>query len=143
MQSATAYLVSDRVLVGTDSKTTAGLWIAQGPVHAFSMDDLAALGEGLATALDRSQEGVAHPAAWTGFFDPFLKVAKVRSLKQFMNGARCVGITRQNEEHRFEPTRNLGVKNGFEPLTAQALILSEGDISGIAKALIAAFQASE
>jgi hypothetical protein len=91
------------------------------PVLVSEQNDAVQLGNAILAALDGSKDNVAHPTSWKGQFDVVLKMAGVRTWNAFAKSARCVEIEFETNRISFLPTRNLGAKGGFEPLSAKVL----------------------
>lgn len=122
MKLATVYERKGRLIVQPSSKTTAGIWILQEPVLSTSADaDAGEVGALVRQALESSQADVPHPTRWAGLVQPLLKAAGVRSYKTFVNGARGIDVYQEGETISFTPFRNLGHKEGFEPISEKEL----------------------
>jgi len=98
-----------------------GVWILADPVLVSEQNDPVRLGNKILTVLDGSKENIAHPTSWTGQFDVVLKLAGVRTWSVFAKSAKCVEIEFETNRISFLPTRNLGGKGGFEPLSTKVL----------------------
>lgn len=114
MQCAAAYLFNGQVVIVPESQTTAGVWITGEPVGSFQPEDTASLGQALLAALRASKQRVRHPTDWTRHFQPVLNAAGAKSRKSFMASARHVAIELKNGRLALHPSRNLGLKGGFE-----------------------------
>jgi hypothetical protein len=88
-------------------------------VFAVNQDDHDNLGSAILGALDGSQENVPHPTLWKNLFDPILQLAHVKSWNAFAKSAKCVEIEFGTNCVSFLPTRNLGPRDGFEPLESK------------------------
>jgi hypothetical protein len=119
MKMATAYKMGDRIFLHASCKTTAGVWILCRPVLAIDQGDLGNLGAAILHALDGSQENVPHPIVWKDLFNPILQLARVKSWTTFAKSAKCVEIEFGTNRVSFLPTKNLGPKDGFEPLESK------------------------
>lgn len=128
-KAAAAYRIGDAIILHASSRTTAGLWILSTPVLACDAGDTLQLGKGILAALEGSVDGVPHPTSWKGRFDPVLRLAGVRSWRSFARTASCVEIECEKASMKFEPTRNLGPKEGYEPLPGKShhISLASGD----------------
>jgi hypothetical protein len=142
MKRATAYQRGERIILHASSKTKAGVWILSAPVLAADQTDPRHLGEGVLEALDGSREGVPHPISWKGIFDPVLQLAGVKSWGTFAKMAKCVQIEFGTNRIALLPTKNLGAKDGFEPLPAK-LRSSSPVTADIGNALLFAFRDAE
>jgi hypothetical protein len=124
MKAATVYRRSSALLLHSSSKTTAGLWIATAPfLRVESGSAQAAKGEAALAVLNASQEGVPHPTNWSGLVAPLLELAGVKSWATFMKGAACLNLEVEGEQLKVIPNRNLGPKEGFEPVPENAVEL--------------------
>jgi hypothetical protein len=142
MQHATAIERRGRIFVRADSKTVHGLWIQSDPVLEVDPHNPAELGRAVLSALAGSKEGVAHPSIWEGVPDRLPELAGVKSSNTFYASTRCVVIKCQSDCVTFTPYRNLGAKEGHEPLTGKDRT-SSLDSSEIGTALLSAFQDAE
>lgn len=143
MKMATAYERKNNIFLHADSKTATGLWVAAPPyLKVSSQDDCSRLGEAVLEVLNASREGIPHPSSWDGLFDPMLSLAGVDSWRAFAEGANCIAIELEDHRLTFVPYRNLGAKNGFEPITEDSICLptnaashevGQGAINGFAR----------
>jgi hypothetical protein len=138
IKRASVYRLEGRVLLCPASQTTAGIWIAGAPVVAGASDP-AELGRQLIDVLKASKTGVAHPAVWTGQFDPVLRAAGVRSLAAFMQSAVGVDVAWSPAGIALTPCRNLGRTQGFEHDTDKATLLPDFTDERLGAALLSAF----
>jgi hypothetical protein len=122
MKRATAYKRGQQIIIlHASSRTNVGVWILSAPVLVAEQNDPVQLGNAILTVLDGSKENIAHPTSWTGRFDVVLKLAGVKTWSVFAKSAKCVQIEFETNRISFLPTRNLGAKDGFEPLPAKVL----------------------
>jgi hypothetical protein len=136
VQSAVAYYANGKIIVAPVVRTTMGLGLEVDPtVYLPIPADVAA---GLTDALARSAVVVDHPTQteWNGFFKPFQNAAGVRSHAAFMKAAQSVSIYIADDQIEITPQRNLGPKEGFEPIAAAALLFPVEDAHGAASALL-------
>ena len=68
-------------------------------------------------------------------FRPFTKAAGVSSYKAFMVDAANVEINRSDGQLQLVPYRNLGSKDGFEPILSEAVALPADDLIGTVSVL--------
>jgi hypothetical protein len=94
----------------------AGVWILCRPVLMVDQNDSGKLGDAIFEVLGGSTENISHPTFWKGVFDPIIQMAGVKSWNAFSKSAKCVEIEFETNRVSFLPTRNLGPKDGFEPL---------------------------
>jgi hypothetical protein len=113
MKAATAYERRGMVFVHSLSRTTEGIWILCDPVLALNGGGRAAIGKGIKDCLAASVDGVKHPQAFGSLFASVLKLAKSRSYKEFVRGAKCVEIFEENECIKLFSTKNMGADEGF------------------------------
>lgn len=125
MQAAGVYRKDDAYYISSSSKTTVGVWIATVPFLKVEANSTPSTkGEAVLQALDASHHGVPHPINWTELGCPLLKLAGVRSWAAFMKRAKCLDVEADGEKLRLVPYRNLGPKEGFEPILDRAVELS-------------------
>jgi hypothetical protein len=125
MKAATVYERSNALYLHASSKTTAGVWIATPPFTKVDTDTTTlAKGEAILQVIKASQEGVPHPTNWNGLIDPLLALADVKSWATFMKNAAGVAMESDGERLKLIPNRNLGPKDGFEPVLAGAVDVS-------------------
>jgi hypothetical protein len=141
MRRATAYQRGDEIFLHASSKTTTGVWILSDPVMAADRNDLACLGRAIIKALEGSREGVEHPTTWKGIFNPILHLAGAKSWGAFAKSAKCVEIEFETNRVSFVPTKNLGARDGFEPLAAHVQS-SSPESEALGAALLSAFKAA-
>jgi hypothetical protein len=131
MQLASIYLRKQDILIHASSRTTAGVWIMAEPIARLDADCLdERLGEAARAALEGSCQGVPHPASWTGFFAPVLRLAKVRSWAAFVKGARLVCLEQEAGEIKLIPAGNIGPKEGFEDRPSAIAVIPQGASAG-------------
>ncbi|OYW44537.1 MAG: hypothetical protein B7Z08_09375 [Sphingomonadales bacterium 32-68-7] len=136
VQSAVAYSANGKIIVAPVVRTTTGLGLEVEPiVHPPIAADIA---RGLRDALARSAVVVEHPSQgeWKGSFKPFQDAAGVRSHSAFMKTARRVSIDVVDDHVKITPERNLGPKEGFEPIADAAVLFPVQDEHGAAFALL-------
>lgn len=136
MKAATVYQNGSVVCFHSSSKTTAGLWIATPPfLRVEPGSAVAAKGEAVLEVLNASREGVPHPTSWGGLIAPLLELAGVKSWAAFMKNAACLNLEVLGERLKVIPNRNLGPKEGFEPVPGDAVEIpfpsSPGEIGGV------------
>lgn len=141
MKAATAYKRGNILYLHSSSKTTAGVWIATPPFATVLTDTtVLAKGEAILEAINASQDGVPHPTSWNGLINPLLELAGVRTWATFMKSAVCVGIEFDDGRLKLIPNRNLGPKDGFEPVLPSMVVLSgqasPGEIGSVLEKLV-------
>lgn len=138
VKSAVAYRANGTVVIAPVVRTTTGLGLEVEPEALGVAPDQERIAEALAHALAQSDRVVAHPAQheWKGFFQPFLHAAGVRSRIAFMADAHRVSVRLVDDSLEITPQRNLGSKDGFEPVPDGAVLLPEGDLQRAAVTLL-------
>ncbi|QAY78981.1 hypothetical protein [Sphingosinicella sp. BN140058] len=136
--SAVAYLANGKLIIAPVVRTTDGLGLEVEPSTLGGSPDEDSIAEALSGALTRSGRVVPHPAQseWKGVFQPFLKAASVRSYKAFMKDARTISIRATENALELTPYRNLGSKEGFQPMPEEVVLLHRDDLKGAAQALL-------
>lgn len=117
MHAATIYQRNNIFFIHASSKTEAGFWILSEPaikIEAESSPEV--LEQAIASALKASKENIDQPKSFDGIFEPILRLAGVRSWSIFAKNAKCVEVEEGREIITLIPTKNLGIKAGFEPL---------------------------
>lgn len=142
MLHATAYLRGSKVIVHPLSETMDGVLILDSPVTISDFSNSLELGKNVVDALNASKTHVDHPSMWKGLFDPVLNLAGVKSQSAFMKSNRCVFIKSNGSEIEMIPTKNMGVKGGFEHLIELALKTNSKDNFEIGYQLTATFSYS-
>jgi len=129
--SAVAYFANGHVIIAPVVRTTTGLGLEIEPRSLGASPDINATGAALAAALASSKRIISHPSQdeWKGFFAPFQSAAGVRSYKAFMKEAKRVSVRVIDDHLKLTPQRNLGSKEGFEPIPDEAVVLSLDDMS--------------
>ena len=141
-QNASAYEWRGRIFLHAYSKTTHGVWILSQPVLEADPRNPAELGRAILLALAGSKEGVPHPSIWDDVSAPLIKFVGAKSRSAFFGSARSVSIKHQSDPVMFTPKRNLGTRNGYEPLQEKART-SLSDIAELGAALLSAFKDTE
>jgi hypothetical protein len=71
-------------------------------------------------------------------FRSMLRALQVKSVLAYNVGVRSVGISAEGRVVRIEPTRNLGPRNGFEPISEHEVTLDTPEPSDLGNAVFAA-----
>lgn len=131
-QIAVAYRVWEKLIVGSLARTSMGVDLEVDPRSSTMTTPDADVALALGEALAGSGEVVPHPTQdqWKGKFLPFFQAAGVRSLKAFMADATNVEIKRSDGQLELMPYRNLGPKDGFEPISSDKVVLPAEDLIG-------------
>jgi hypothetical protein len=143
-QSAVAYRVRDKLIVGSIVRTAMGVGLEVDPILLEMTSPEEIVSAAIGQALARSDHVVLHPTQdqWKEIFKPFERAAGVRSYKSFMADANSVSLTMRNGKLELTPHRNLGSAEGFEPIPSHAIVLPAGDVAGAGVALKALLNAS-
>lgn len=111
-------------MIQPSSRTEHGVWVADGEVVVRPLESPPSdVGEAVRRALARSK-AVPHPTTWGRLTDGLLAAAHVRSWGSFSKGARYVDIEGDVREVAFVPSRNLGAREGFEPIAEKTVRLA-------------------
>ena len=125
MKCATIYKRKDKLYFHSSSRTTAGVWIATGPFLTLEdREQPSTKGKFLKEVLGASVEEIAHPTSWGNLFEPILKLANVKSWATFAKSADCCHAELEGNKLCFIPQRNLGPKEGYEPIRELTLLVS-------------------
>lgn len=135
-KSVAIYRVNGKLVVAPMVRTTSGLGLEVDPLSLGASPDRKAVEAAIAAALAQSGRVVPHPAQseWKGSFAPFLEAAGVRSFRAFMATAQSVSITEKDGALAVTPNRNLGAREGFEPIDADSETLA--DLSAAAQTVL-------
>ena len=142
MQHASAYEWHGRIILHPDSKTTSGFWIGSEPISSSDPGDPIELGRAILSALGGSKGGVPDPSIWADLTAPLLKFVGAKSFRAFFGSARSVSIELQDDRVTFTPYRNLGARDGYQPIQGKDRTCPAND-SGLGAALLSAFQDTE
>jgi hypothetical protein len=142
MQHADAYEWRGRIFLHAYSKTTVGLSVLSQPVLAADPRDPSELGRAILLALAGSKKGVPHPSIWENVSAPLLELAGAKSRSAFFRSARCVDIKCEGDRVTFTPMRNLGTREGYEPIKGKDQT-SLRDGADLGNTLLLAFQETE
>jgi hypothetical protein len=121
---ASLYRRSGSILIESKSRNVDGIYEATPPFLRVPADsEPEDIGRAVLQALAESKEGIPNP--WrdaeyrrrnrSGWW-PLIEVAGVKSWRTFVKGAVHVSVLRTGNLVKFEPSRNLGPKEGFVPL---------------------------
>jgi hypothetical protein len=136
-KTAICYIRQARVLLHASSKTAAGFYTATPPWLAMDLADVVALDAGIEAALAGSKAKVPTPARDANPLVELYQLASVKTWAGFALNARSVHIERSGEVLTFRPMRNLGPRNGFQPIPELAFDVAAGESasSGLVRAL--------
>ena len=133
-RSAVVYLVNHHLIIGASRRTATGLQMEVEPRSMHVDAEAEEVAASLLAALEPSEVSAVRPTDWKSVFEPFLKAAGVRRFKAFMSTARSVNVDEQDGAFLVTPNRNLGPREGFEPIPSEALKLS--DLPSVARAVM-------
>ncbi|CDX21211.1 hypothetical protein MPLB_20055 [Mesorhizobium sp. ORS 3324] len=144
LKSAKAYERSGRLFFFSQSKTTAGLWIEDGPILTTQRSDLAEIEKIVLRCLRASTQGVPHPRQedWPKLNKAFAQALGASSFNVFAKKAKCISITQDGGIIRIVPTKNEGSKGGFKTIEERSIELAENS-DRIGSAVISALDNSE
>ncbi len=111
--AVTIYEYANTVLIVPLMRTVAGFDIEGEPVLKAPADDCNTIGNHCLQALQqfRSDVEIPKPYKWNTFL-----AAGVKTGRQFQMNSRCCGLIRVENSWSICPTRNLGAREGFEPM---------------------------
>ncbi|MES2206722.1 MAG: hypothetical protein V4525_08000 [Pseudomonadota bacterium] len=114
MKTASAYSRKGKILIQAFAKTTAGVWIAYGPVFTIEQTEINDLGIKVLKALNSSSEDIPHPkhTELQAIQKPMLEAAGVKSWSTFSKGAKAVGLTWKDDLITLEPCANYANQGG-------------------------------
>ena len=133
-RAAVVYLVNHHLVIGASRRTATGLQLEVEPRALQADANAEEVAASLLSALHASEPTAVPPRDWKGVFDPFLRAAGVKNYKAFMAAARSVNVDEQDGEFVVTPNRNLGPREGFEPITSESLRLS--DLPSVVRAVL-------
>ncbi len=87
-------------------------------VPCTAADD--ALADAILEQLARSRTGILGPPPSSDLVKSLLKIANVKSWRQFVEGARFAEVEDDGVVFTIVPFRNLGAKDGFRPVHERA-----------------------
>jgi len=94
MKRASALLKSGKVFLQGYSETTAGVWIAAGPVFVASANELRQLRNNIIEAMQQSTRGIPHPsqAEWKEIQGAMLRAVGAKTWSALAKGSKVVGL---------------------------------------------------
>lgn len=122
MKVATALLRSGKVYTQSYAQTTAGVWIAWGPIFVSPLSAVEETAANIRASLDRSIRGVPHPNQdeWKEVQRPMLEAIGLKSWTNLAKGAKSVGIESDHAMITLTPSRDYA-KQGGEELPDRAI----------------------
>ena len=142
MKTASALLKNGKIYIQAYAETTAGVWIAFGPVHVCRVDELEKLRSSILEALAHSTRGVLHPSqqGWKDVQRPMLEAVDAKNWASLAKGARAVSLECEDEIVRLIPSLDYH-RDGGASLEDKAISLPLED-KGVSASLIRAFELS-
>lgn len=125
-KSVSIYERAGTVYVIASHKTQAGFWVDDDEVMTLVAPQTAELGNAVQAALTRSREGVPTPPPSVDLSLPLLAAAGVASWNTFAKAAKHVDVRLNGDTIKVTPYKNLGGKDGFEPMQDKATLLPLG-----------------
>ncbi len=122
MPQTNIYLRNDQQwILSSLSRTTAGVWVANGVVHRLPRDcSLEELGAALLASLAASQEGVPHPTNWAAFRREYQEALGAYNMARFEAESKLVTLSQvplqEGAAFKLTPTRYDSSKKGYDPL---------------------------
>lgn len=142
MKSASAVLKDGQVFIQAYAETTAGVWIAFGPVFICDLKKANEMASNVRAALALSTHGVPHPGRddWQQIQKPMLDAVGAKSWTLLAKRAKAVGLECEGEIVRMTPSSGYQNEGGSD-LPEQA-ITSGVDAEDLGQNLIKAFDIS-
>lgn len=129
------------VFVTPWSLIPSGLWKVNPSVEVLPAEVPAVqLGTAVLAALDQSEAGLNDPDENT--LSVLLRAAGVRSWAEYVRGLAAVSINRRGSLVKIVPQRNLGAREGLEPLTDATETLTQPDAGELGAAVVRGLDAS-
>ena len=130
---AIAYWANKKLVIASLVQTEHGVGLEIDPIKIDHPLEIYQIEDALREAFSGSGRIVRHPRQdeWKGLFDPFLRAAGVRSLKNFMQGAVRLTIRADNERYEVSAYQNLESKEGFKITPEGNTSFSIEDICGV------------
>lgn len=141
-KSVSIYERKGIVYVSASHQTQAGFWVDDEDVGVLSSPQPVDIVDAVRAALARSREGVPTPPPSADLSTPLLAAAGVASWNTFAKMAKYVGVRQDGDAVKVTPYKNLGGKDGFDPMQDKATSLPVGD-SGLADTLVRALEMAE
>lgn len=121
-KAASIYMRDNHLFIFTQSRTTTGLWIEEGPVVTVPVTAVGKIGDVARDRLSASKDGVRHPTQeeWPERDRAFAKALGARSFGTFTKGAKCLNLRIDGERIVIVPTNNEGRRRGFTQIEEKA-----------------------
>lgn len=141
-KSVSIYQRKGALYVSAAHKTQAGFWIDEADVVMLPNPEPANVESVVKAALVRSREGVPTPPQSADLSASLLAAAGVASWNTFAKSAKYVDVHQDGDSLKVTPYRNLGGRDGFEPMQDRAAIVAVAD-PRLGEAVIRALEAAE
>lgn len=141
-KSVSIYQRKGAVYVAASHQTQAGFWVDDEDVVTLVAPQPADVGHAVEAALARSREGAPTPPPSADLSAPLLAAAGVASWNTFTKTAKYVGVRQNGDTIKVTPYKNLGGKDGFDPMQDKATSLPSGNL-GLAAAVVRALEMAE
>lgn len=110
-------------------QTQAGFWVDDDEVMTLVAPQPVDVGSAVQAALARSREGAPTPPPSADLSTPLLAAACVATWNAFAKSAKYVGVRQNGDTIKVTPYKNLGGKDGFDPIPDKATSLALGDLA--------------
>lgn len=109
-QYASAFRLTNHIVIHSDAKTQSGIGIATAPYFTLDVNaSMKEIGNAIQHALAESKTSVAHTDYQEGV-KPLLKAAGLRSYRRFVQGAIHCSIVKDGQSIWIDPTHNGGTR---------------------------------
>ncbi len=142
MKTASALLKDGKIFIQAYAETTAGMWIAFGPVFTCGAEQVDEIATNMKAALNLSTRGVSQPGRddWKQIQKPMLDAAGAKSWAVLAKRGKAVGIECEGGIIKMTPSSDYQNDGGAD-LPEQA-ITSPFDAGNLGQCLIKAFEVS-
>ena len=120
------YVFPDRVVICSQSQIQMGMWIATPPFYELTIEssDDYRLVDTLFLSLQHSKTGLALPDIKENL-KLFYKALRVRTNKELHETGKLYSVTYADNILTITPCRNLGYKQGFEPINDEDIRITD------------------
>ena len=139
---ASVYRRKGVLFVVASHKTEAGFWVGDAKIAVVESGDEGGILTAVAEALALSRNNVPTPPRDADLVGSLLATAGVSSWNTFAKLAKCVDVHLKDGRLEITPYRNMGGRNGFDPMTDRSVRLTEGS-PDLGKAVLAALEVAE
>lgn len=114
MQHCVVYLHGGSIYIVSNSADEFGIYLSIGPMFKVGCDDVRQIGIAIVSALDASRSDVPRPADFKAFQKELYRFLNVKSWRELIRKALCVGVDRKGS--RISITRyRVGEASSFMP----------------------------